>query len=95
MTAAALTARVGYRPAGRDVHGRICREAYHAVVDGPPVDINRSLTPDWSAIRSPGEALCGAEPLTDCPDGLFPPQVTCPACLAIAAREGVQIGGAS
>lgn len=88
MTAAALTAHTGYQPAGRDLQGRLCREAYHAVVDGPPVQLG-------VITRSRGEALCGATPLGGCPDGLFPPQVSCPACLAIAAREGVRIGGMS
>ena len=84
----ALTALAAYQPAGRDLHGRICRETYHAVLSGGP---GRSLQ-IGTVTRYRGEALCGAAPVEDCPTGLFPPHVTCRACLAIAAREHVQIG---
>lgn len=83
-----LTAHVGYQPVGRDQHGRICRETFHAVFSGGPARVLRV----GFGTRCRGEALCGAEPIDDCPAGLFPPQVTCPACLAIASREHVQIG---
>lgn len=86
---AALTARVGYQAAGRDLHGRICRETYHAIAD-QPVPITRFSFGDLT--RGPGEALCGTAPVEDCPPGLFPAQVTCAACLAIAGREHVRIG---
>ena len=85
---APLTASIGYQPPGRDGQGRICRETYHAVLTGGPARILRIgyLT------RHRGEALCGAAPLGDCPAGLFPPEVTCPACQAIAASCHIQIG---
>ena len=83
------TAHLGYQPAGRDELGRIVRERYHAVAD-QPVPIRRFAFGDL--IRAAGQALCGAAPVGDCPPGLFPPQVTCPACRAIAAAEHVQIG---
>jgi hypothetical protein len=86
--AAPLTAHPGYQSAGRDLHGRICRESYHAVLSGGPA---RSLR-IGCLTRHRGEALCGAAPVDDCPPGLFPPLVTCPACLAIAEREHIQIG---
>lgn len=86
-----LTATVGYQPAGHDQHGRIVRETYHAVGD-QPVPINRFT--GGEVHRAAGLALCGAAPLADCPAGLFPPLVSCPACLAIAAREHVTIGAA-
>jgi hypothetical protein len=88
----ALTACVGYQPAGRDLHGRACRETYHAVAD-QPVAIGRFSFGDL--LRGPGEALCGASPLADCPPGLFAPVVSCQACLAIAVREGVTVAGAA
>ena len=46
--------------------------------------------------RRAGEPLCGAAGAAqDCPPGLFAPAVSCPACLAIAAREGVTVAGAA
>ncbi len=86
--APALTAHVGYQPAGRDLYGRICRETYHAIADQRV----QGRGDFRDLIRAPGEALCGAAPVSGCPDGLFPAQVTCPACRAIAYREHVQIG---
>jgi hypothetical protein len=80
----ALTAAVGYQPAGLDLRGRRCRGSFHAVVTGAPVRFG-FLT------RCVGEALCGVAPLGDCPAALFPAVVSCAACLAIAAREHVEI----
>jgi hypothetical protein len=80
-----LTASVGYQPAGMDLRGRRCREAYHAIVSGAPVRIG-------FVTRNRGAALCGAAPLGDCPPVLFA-VVSCPYCIAIAAREHVMIGG--
>lgn len=84
----ALTASVGYQPPGLDLHGRRVREGFHAVVTGQAVQVSMYLT------RHPGEALCGAAPLADCPPVLFA-AVSCPACRAIAAREHVSIGDPS
>ncbi|HCU96533.1 MAG TPA: hypothetical protein DHU96_28965 [Actinobacteria bacterium] len=80
------TAHVGYStvagPFGQ------AREVYHALAD-QPVTIG-VLT------RRAGEPLCGAAGAAqDCPPGLFAPAVSCPACLAIAAREGVTVAGAA
>ena len=85
---AALTAQIRYQPAGHDLQGRICRESYHAVLVDGPVQIG-------IITRGRGEALCGAAPLADCPPGLFEPVVSCQACLAAAAREGVTLAGAA
>lgn len=93
MNAAArqLIARVGYQPAGRDLHGRrIARESYHAVLAGGPA---RTVKIGW-VTRHRGEALCGAAPLDDCPPGLFEPLVTCQACRAICERESITVDGA-
>jgi len=84
MTAAAAAA-IGYQPAGLDVHGRRCRESWHAVATGGPV--RHGLV-----IRQPGEALCGAGPLGQAPLVLFP-AVTCQTCRAIAACEHIEITG--
>ena len=84
--ASARTAVVGYQAAGLDLHGRQVREGFHAVVTGGPVRFGL-LT------RGPGEALCGAAPLADCPPVLFL-AVSCPSCRAIADREHVTIGDA-
>ena len=89
MAAIAFTARPGYQAAGRDLHGRICRESYHAMLSGGPARVIRV----GFITRHRGEALCGAAPLGDCPPGLFAPLVTCAACQAIAEREHVEITG--
>jgi hypothetical protein len=85
---ATLTARVGYRPAGHDLHGRICRESYHVVLTDGPLQIG-------VITRGRGEALCGATPLGECPPGLFEPEISCAACLTLAAREGISLEGES
>jgi len=85
-----VTARVGYQPAGRDLHGRITRETYHAVLSGGPGHALRIGV----VHRYHGEALCGAAPLGDCPDGLFAPLLTCRACRSICEREGISVDGA-
>jgi hypothetical protein len=85
-----LTAHVGYS-VGPGRFGQ-AREVYHAVADRP-VPVSRFSYGDL--VREPGEALCGAAPVTGCPPGLFAPVVSCPACLAIAARAGVTLAGAA
>ena len=87
MNRATLTAHVAYEPPGPRISKRKPRGTYHAVADQPvTVGVTR---------REPSEALCGTTgPLSACPAGLFEPAVTCPACLATAGREGIQIGGA-
>jgi hypothetical protein len=43
---------------------------------------------------APGEALCGSlAELAECEPGLFPPQITCRRCMAIAAAEDIEITG--
>lgn len=82
-----LTAHVARQPWQRG-------EVIHAVAD-QPVTIGRSgagalLCP---VTRSAGEPLCGtAAPLGPVEPGLFPPEVTCTACVRIAERGHVQIG---
>lgn len=84
-----LIARVGYETAP-GAFGKT-REVYHAVLSGGPARVLRI----GYVTRRRGEALCGAASLADCPPGLFAPQVSCPACLAIAAREGVTVADAN
>jgi hypothetical protein len=64
------------------------REVYHAVID-QPMTIG-ALT------RAAGRPLCGGPgTVGQYPPGLFEPVVSCPACLAIAAREGITLAGAA
>ena len=80
-----LTAHVGYS-AAPGPFGQ-AREVYHAVAD--------QLVTVGMLARKAGQPLCGAKAALDCPPGLFEPVVSCPACVAIAGREGIEIGGAS
>ncbi len=83
---ARLTAHIEYQPSGLDQSGRRVREAYHAITDQV---VRVGILTRW-----PGDALCGAPgPWADIPDGLFPPFVTCRACLHITANEHVSITG--
>jgi hypothetical protein len=63
----------------------------HAVADRLIViSAPASLCPSG---RAAGEPLCGTvAPLAEPDSGLFDPPVTCPACLRIAAKEGIRIG---
>jgi hypothetical protein len=80
------TAAVALEPAGPRVSRRIPQDVYHLVA-GEPVRLG-------SVTCRPGEPLCGVTAeLLPCPDGLFPPQVTCHVCAAIAAREGISVAG--
>jgi hypothetical protein len=77
-----LTAHVGYQ-AAPGPFGQ-AREVYHALADQP---VSFGVV-----TRKAGEPLCGApRPRQDCPVGLFAPIVTCPACRAICAREGITV----
>jgi hypothetical protein len=72
--------------------GRI-PQVVHAVAD-QPVIIDPHSTVLCPVTRNTGEPLCGTlAPLAPSDDGLFPEPVTCPRCLAVAASEGVKIGG--
>jgi hypothetical protein len=83
-----VIAHVGYEPPGPRISKRVPAGTYHAVA-------GETLTVGFTR-REPGEALCGTTaPVQPCPPGLFAAEVTCRPCVAIAAREGIEIGGAS
>jgi hypothetical protein len=83
---ARLTAHIEYQPAGLDLSGRRVKETYHAITDQA---VRIGILTRW-----PGDALCGAPgPWADIPDGLFPPHVSCRACLHITANEHISITG--
>jgi hypothetical protein len=85
-TPARRTAHIEYQPAGLNAFHRRVREAYHAITD--------QAVKVGFITRRPGTALCGATgPWADIPDGLFPPLVTCRACLHITASEHISITG--
>lgn len=74
--AAALTAR----PMQQDFRGRI---VIHAAAER-----QSSIGMGYA----PGEALCGSlAELAECEPGLFPPEVTCQRCLAVAAAKHIEV----
>ncbi len=90
--AKALTAHVGYRPAGVNTYGYRVKEGYHAVAD-QATPVGRGWTPSVLT-RHAGQALCGAwGPWHAAPEGLFPPLVSCDTCREVATREHITITG--
>ena len=80
------TATVAVEPAGHRISKRIPRDVYHLVAS--------QRVRLGSVTCGAGEPLCGTEAaLLPCPDGLFPPSVTCHICAAIATREHISISG--
>lgn len=78
-------ATIALEPAGPRISKRVPQDVCH-VVASEPVKVGYVTC-------GPGEPLCGTTgALQPCPDGLFPPAVTCPMCAAIAEREGIAVG---
>jgi hypothetical protein len=82
------TATVAVEPAGPRISKRLPQGVYHAVA-------SQRVRLGYVTC-GPGEPLCGTTAaLQPCPDGLFPPSVTCPLCAALVARERISISAAA
>ena len=79
-------ATVAVKPAGPRVSKRVPKDVFHLIA-------SQRIRIGY-IVCGAGESLCGTSAeLQQCADGLFAPQVTCPVCAALAARERISVGG--
>jgi hypothetical protein len=87
---ASVRAHIGYIPHGTTPAGRRARQQYHVILD-QAATIGGDGQPRLIG-RYAGEPLCGTTgEVLDPPIGLFPAEVSCVSCSAIAVRQQIKV----